>query len=275
MPNSPNSANHSLLRRFLEDETEPLLKTLRFYLLRSGLASDQALALAADELLNEVTVEALEHADRFRPSGQPRAWLLGIAANLIKRKQYERSRLMQREPLVRDLNSRDEESLSDDELFDRLMTWGLSRQEQSQDVTGEYVDQSARLEQLEAARQRLLEIMKEAKTTDDLLRVESQLTQRETEIEALKGRVNYLSQTARLSSIQVELKPSVLNQPVVESGWNPAETGRLAAGRFIDSLQCFADFLITFAIVTLPWLVVIGLIGYGFVRWGWKIIARR
>ncbi len=124
MPDSPNSANHSLLRKFLEDETEPLLKTLRFYLLRSGLASDQALALAADELLNEVTVEALEHADRFRPSGQPRAWLLGIAANLIKRKQYERSRLMQREPLVRDLNSRDEESLSEDELFDRLFTWG-------------------------------------------------------------------------------------------------------------------------------------------------------
>ncbi len=151
----------------------------------------------------------------------------------------------------------------------------VSRQEQSQDVTGEYVDQSARLEQLEAARQRLLEIMKEAKTTDDLLRVESQLTQRETEIEALKGRVNYLSQTAQLSSIQVELRPSVLNQPVVESGWNPAETGRLAAGSFVDSLQRFADFLITFSIATLPWLVAVGLVLYGFVRWGWKFIVRR
>jgi len=124
MPDSPKSANYSLLRKFLEDETEPLLKTLRFYLLRSGLAGDQALTLAAVELLNEVTVEALEHADRFRPSGQPRAWLLGIAANLIKRKQSERARLMHREPLVRDLDSRNEESLSEDELFDRLFTWG-------------------------------------------------------------------------------------------------------------------------------------------------------
>jgi len=124
MPDSDISANHSLLRRFLEDESEALLKTLRFYLLRSGLAGEQAVGLAAVELLNEVAVEALEHADRFRPSGQPRAWLLGIAANLIKRKQSERARLMRKEPLVRDLNPGQEGALSEDELFDRLLSWG-------------------------------------------------------------------------------------------------------------------------------------------------------
>jgi RNA polymerase sigma factor (sigma-70 family) len=124
MPDSDMSANHSLLRRFLEAESEAMLKTLRFYLLRSGLAGEQAVGLAAVELLNEVTVEALEHADRFRPSGQPRAWLLGIAANLIKRKQSERARLMRKEPLVRDLNPGQEGVLSEDELFDRLLSWG-------------------------------------------------------------------------------------------------------------------------------------------------------
>jgi len=159
------------------------------------------------------------------------------------------------------------------DALEKMAVRVLSRQEQSQDVTAEYVDQAARLQQLETARQRLLEIMKEAKTTDDLLRVESQLTQRETEIEALKGRVQYLSQTARLSSIQVELRPSVLNQPVVEGGWNPAETGRLAAGRLVESLRNFADFLITFAIATLPWLVVVGLVVYGLLRLGWKYVG--
>ena len=124
MPDSDMSANHSLLRRFLEAESEAMLKTLRFYLLRSGLAGEQAVGLAAVELLNEVAVEALEHADRFRPSGQPRAWLLGIAANLIKRKQSERARLMRKEPLVRDLNPGQEGALSEDELFDRLLSWG-------------------------------------------------------------------------------------------------------------------------------------------------------
>lgn len=112
--------NRALLRRFIETETEPLLGTLRLYVMRAGLAGGQGATLAAVELLSEVTVEAIEHADRFRPSGQPMAWLLGIAANLIKRKQVERAKRNRREPLVRDLVPRGQEALSEDEVFDRL-----------------------------------------------------------------------------------------------------------------------------------------------------------
>lgn len=115
-------ANRTRLRQFIETETETLLGTLRYYVVRAGLVEDQGPTLAAVELLNEVVVEALEHADRFRASGQPMAWLLGIAANLIKRKQAERITRDRREPLVRDLYSGLEEALGEDELFDRLAT---------------------------------------------------------------------------------------------------------------------------------------------------------
>ena len=115
-----STANRTLLRGFIEAETETLQRTLRYYLLRAGLANGQGAALAAVELLNEVVVEALEHADRFRTSGQPKAWLLGIAANLIKRKQVERATRNRREPLVRDLYPGVGDALSEDELFDRL-----------------------------------------------------------------------------------------------------------------------------------------------------------
>lgn len=115
-------ANQTRLRQFIEAETETLLGTLRYYVVRAGLVEDQGATLAAVELLNEVVVEALEHADRFRASGQPIAWLLGIAANLIKRKQAERITRNRREPLVRDLYSGPEEALGEDELFDRLAT---------------------------------------------------------------------------------------------------------------------------------------------------------
>lgn len=107
------------LRAFIEHESSSLISTLRFYLSRAGTA-DQPLEAAAYELLNEVVVEALEHEERFRSDGQPRAWLLGIAANIIKRRQVERAKRDQREPLVRDLFADDGESLSDDELFDRM-----------------------------------------------------------------------------------------------------------------------------------------------------------
>jgi RNA polymerase sigma factor (sigma-70 family) len=114
------TANHTLLRRFIEENTETLLGTLRTYVVRASLADSQGATLAAAELLNEVTVEALEHAERFRPSGQPRAWLLGIAANLIKRKQAGRATRNRREPLVRDLYPHAQATISEDELFDRL-----------------------------------------------------------------------------------------------------------------------------------------------------------
>jgi RNA polymerase sigma-70 factor (ECF subfamily) len=104
--------NRTRLRQFIEAESDVLTRTLGFYLSRAGLT------LSASELLSEVVVEALRHEDRFNPTRQPRAWLLGIAVNLIRRKQAELARLDKREPLARDLYPGDEPS--DDEVFDWL-----------------------------------------------------------------------------------------------------------------------------------------------------------
>jgi len=124
------TANQILLRQCIEEQAETLLGTLRFYVVRAGLADHQGATLAAVELLDELTVEALEHADRFRPSGQPVAWLLGIAANLIKRRQAERAARDRREPLVFDLYPGRRDALSEDELFDRLAALDISHQGQ-------------------------------------------------------------------------------------------------------------------------------------------------
>jgi len=108
------------LEQFVEAEGNALRKTLRYYLLRAGLASGKTLYTAADELLNEVIIEALETAGRLKADIHPRPWLLGIAANLIKRQQAKRTKLEQREPLMRDLYAHTQDSLSDEELFDQL-----------------------------------------------------------------------------------------------------------------------------------------------------------
>lgn len=108
------------LEQYIEAESESLHRTLRSYVLRAGLASGVAVYPAADDLLNEIIVEAFKTAERFKLDIQPRAWLLGIAANLIKRQQAERIRRERREPLLRDLYPRTEETLSDEELFDQL-----------------------------------------------------------------------------------------------------------------------------------------------------------
>jgi hypothetical protein len=165
-----------------------------------------------------------------------------------------------------------------DETMDRLAALAVSvanRSESSQDVTEEYVDLEARVESLETARQRLLEIMEEARSTKDLLEAEQQLTQREAEIESLKGRKQYLEQSARLSNIWIELQPYLLSQPVGDE-WRPAETVRRAVEALLDGLRGFGDFLIVFAIAVLPWLAALGLVVFLVVRLvRWRARVRR
>jgi hypothetical protein len=167
-----------------------------------------------------------------------------------------------------------------DETMDRLADLAVnvtSRNESGQDVTEEYVDLEARLETLEAARQRLLEIMQEARATKDLLEAEQQLTQREAEIESIKGRMQYLEQSARLSSIWIELQPYILSQPVADQ-WRPAETARRAVEALVDGLRGFGNFLIFFGIAILPWLVAMGLVILlivSLVRWRSRVRRAR
>lgn len=115
------AASKARLKQFIETGNELLLRTLRLYVVKAGLAATEGAAnAAASELLNDVVLEALEHADRFDPSRQPLAWLLGIAANLIRRRQVELAKRNRREPLAHDMVSDANNILSDDEVFDRL-----------------------------------------------------------------------------------------------------------------------------------------------------------
>lgn len=115
------AANQAQLRQFIEGQSASLLRTLRLYVARAGLASGEVqVRAAADDLLNEVVVEALDHAERFDPSGVPVAWLLGIAANLLRRRQADLAKRSRREPLARDLAAPYDNPISDDDLFDRF-----------------------------------------------------------------------------------------------------------------------------------------------------------
>lgn len=140
----------------------------------------------------------------------------------------------------------------------------LYANEWSEDVTEEYVDLSSRIESMETARDRLLTIMQEADTTEDLLQAEAQLTIRETEIDALKARRQYLSQSAKLSRITISLEPYILSEPY-ETKWKPMETVRYAIEDLIEGFQNLVDFLIYFGIAVLWWFVLFGLIIWGIV----------
>lgn len=116
-----HAANRTRLKNLIDDQSDTLLRTLCIYIARAGLAQgESATRMAAHELLNDLVVEALAHADRFDPARQPIPWLLGIAANLVRRRQAELARNHRREPLARDLAGENSQSLGDDEIFDRV-----------------------------------------------------------------------------------------------------------------------------------------------------------
>ena len=84
----------------------------------------------------------------------------------------------------------------------------------SQDVTDEYVDIQSRLRGLRATEVRLLEIMQQAESVEDALSVQLELSDLQTRIEQIEGRMKYLEQTSAYSLINIGLRASPLMLPV-------------------------------------------------------------
>ena len=121
-----------------------------------------------------------------------------------------------------------------------------------EDVTAEYTDLESRLKNLESAETQLLTLMEQAEKTEDVLSVFNQLTQIRGEIEQIKGRMQYLSQSAALATISVTLIPDQLAQPVQVAGWRPEGVAKSAIEALIAALQGLASLAIWLVIVILP-----------------------
>ncbi|MCP4427537.1 MAG: DUF4349 domain-containing protein [Chloroflexi bacterium] len=141
-----------------------------------------------------------------------------------------------------------------------------------QDVTDEYVDLSSRLANLEATAARVRNFLDETKNVEEALAVNMELSRLEGDIEVIKGRMQYLSQSASFSTISVHLTPDELSQPIEIAGWKPQGIAKDALEDLVDSLQDIADFLIRFIIAVLPILLIFGIPIWLFVRF---IIRRR
>lgn len=147
-----------------------------------------------------------------------------------------------------------------DEAMRRLRSLAAEvREEQvsGQDVTAEYTDLASRLKNLEAAEAQLREIMDKATTTEDVLAVFNQLTQVRSEIEVIKGRMQFLSQSAALATISVTLLPDALAQPVQVAGWRPEGVVKDAVEALVSVLQALATLLIWLVIVGVPVMAVL------------------
>jgi len=138
-----------------------------------------------------------------------------------------------------------------------LATEVRSERISGQDVTEEYVDLQSSLRHLEATEERLLEFLEEAEDTEAALAVYEQLRQVEGEIEQVKGRIQYLEQSAAMATVSLDVTPDELAQPIQIGGWHPEGTLRNAFQSLIRVLQFLVDAAIVIVVLVIPILIVI------------------
>ena len=128
-----------------------------------------------------------------------------------------------------------------------------------QDVTDEYVDLQSRRRHLEATEERLLTFMDQAEDTEAALEVYDRLQNIQAQIEHVRGRMQYLQESAAMATITLNITPSRLAQPLQVGPWRPGATLRDAFESLIRVLQFFADALIVIVVLVAPVMVVIAL----------------
>lgn len=123
------------------------------------------------------------------------------------------------------------------------------------DVTEEYVDVSARLRNLEATEEELLQLLTEVRknrgSAEDILAIHNRITELRSQIESLKGRQQYLERSAALATININIRPKAQPGSIVQPArWNPSVTVANALRAFVELLQILLDVLIWLLILS-------------------------
>jgi hypothetical protein len=128
----------------------------------------------------------------------------------------------------------------------------------STDVTLIVTDYEARISALETSIARFIALGNSAKTTQDLIEIESALAERQAQLEQLQSEMRYYSDQIALSTVQIDIGlPESATDPIPDDFW-----GGIVAG-WNGLLAFFGGTLVAFGMV-IPWIPVIaGLVWLG------------
>ncbi|MBQ7776694.1 MAG: DUF4349 domain-containing protein [Lachnospiraceae bacterium] len=135
----------------------------------------------------------------------------------------------------------------------------IRRSENVQDVTLTYVDLESHKKVLEAERDRLIELIAQAQQLEDILTIESRLTEVRYQLESMEAQLRTYDNKINYSTIELYVDEVMELTPVVEETiWQ-----RISSG-FVGSLEEIGDGLVEFAVwfvVNIPYFVLwIGII---------------
>lgn len=128
----------------------------------------------------------------------------------------------------------------------------------TEDVTQEYIDLSAKVESLTIQEKRLQEILSKASRVEDLLRIEQELARVRGEIDSYTGQLRYLTNKVDLSTIELTLletgiQQEELNLGKVDGTWSKSQAAFIAS---VNQLLGMLSSLVVAVFALLPFLVV-------------------
>jgi hypothetical protein len=118
------------------------------------------------------------------------------------------------------------------------------------DVTDQFVDLKARLSAKQTEEGRYNALLTRANTIDEILKIDSALSNVRTQIEQLQGQVNSIAARTSFSTITVSISPAIAPLATPTSTWDPAKTVAQAFATLSAVLRGFADVAI--------WLLIFG-----------------
>ena len=130
----------------------------------------------------------------------------------------------------------------------------------SQDITEEYVDLQSRLNNAEATESQYLALLEKAENVEDILRIYDSLSGVRSEIEQIKGRMQYLERTSSMSLISAHLSPEATAKPLVRAGWNALEILKAAVRGIVIFGQWLGAIAIWLLIFIPVWGAILGVI---------------
>ena len=134
----------------------------------------------------------------------------------------------------------------------------------SEDVTLQYVDTESRITALKTEQDRLMELLSQAETMADLLEIESRLTQVRSDLESYTSQLKVLENQVDYATMYLSLSEVTEYTPVAEK----TRLQKIGEG-FMKSLKDLGNGILDFCVwilVELPYLIVIGLVGFGVYR---------
>ncbi len=163
-----------------------------------------------------------------------------------------------------------------EEALDAIRHLGTTVGEQTDatEVTSQLIDLDARIRNLKASEAALIGYAAKAPKISDLLEIEARLTETRGQIEQLSAQQANLSDQVAMATLTVTYGTETVAVTQAAQRWDPAAEVDRASATLLGIGQAVISFAIVLAIVWLPVLLVLGLVGLVLIvvarRVGWR-----